>query len=128
MTDAEIEAYAATSPGRKVMVPVKTFPEFLAEHDLTLNDVQVLPNDWGEAIFGRMNGCATARDVAKTRAAHKRIAVNSEWQKRYREAIADGTIPQQETYVPLDLNRESDRAYVRTRIRRAQAREKKCPT
>lgn len=118
ITDQEIQEWAANSKGRKVVTPLVSFSEYLESIGVKLSDIEPHPNNWGEAIFGSFNYCRTAREHGKSNSAKKRLVVYAEHQEAYQEAVKSGEIKTEDVFVPLNVEREDDAAYVRVRIRR----------
>jgi hypothetical protein len=104
---------------RIVQVPKQSFEEWLKAREIDQADVllgDAYSNAVAELLLGR-GGFATRKTSGQARTLGQKMRYTQALQKEYQENVEF-----EERQVPLDLNKESDQAYVRVmekRLRRS---------
>lgn len=113
--EGDLEAFARTLPGRTSRVPQKTFNQFLADNGVApLSDAEE-----ADYVGGLFSGSTLSRqERGRVKSLGRRAREIESLRDEYQAAVASGAIPSRDEVVPLDLTRESDRAYVRVQMKR----------
>ena len=99
--------------------PEQSFEEFVVQKGYSTSDLPQ-EDDIIKLVVGGMGG-VTMRQESEVKKAAKRIALQNTLYGEYKELLNEGIIGKKEVQTKLDPEKESDRAYIRMKIKKEEA-------